>query len=143
MHDARCLKIERLLRSTIVSYQSTIAIPQIAISQLHCSSLVAYWLLFLRGTWFKSQWGRKIWLFCFWVVISWLLFTLELVHDYAKWSIHELIWNNQITNMSKKYVGSSNNIIKLLFMHSIVLLKDLFKAQYIYLFCKLFLFTIW
>ena len=43
-----------------------------------------------RGPWFKSWQGRNFVIFHSWVVISWVPFTLELIHDYAKWSIHEL-----------------------------------------------------
>ena len=59
--------------------------------------------------------GEQNFIFRFWVVISWLLLTLKFIHDYAKWSIHELIhhvWlsirlNNLIaghkTNWTKKF----------------------------------------
>ena len=69
------------------------------------------------GPWFKSRWGRNIFLLHFWVVIPWVPFTLELIHDYAKWWIHKWIlniWlskrlNNLIaghkTNWTKKVVA--------------------------------------
>ena len=56
-----------------------------------CSSLVVHWLLVLGNHGSNLSVGEKIFLFRFWFVISWLLFTLELIHDYAMWSIHELI----------------------------------------------------
>ena len=43
------------------------------------------------GPWFTSLKGRKKFLFHFWAMISWLPFTIELIHDYAKWLGHELI----------------------------------------------------
>ena len=42
-----------------------------------------------RGLGFKSQWGIKIFLSPFWVAISRLLFTSELINEYAKWSISD------------------------------------------------------
>ena len=35
--------------------------------------------------------GENFSLFVFWVAISWLPFTFDLIHEYAKWSFHELI----------------------------------------------------
>ena len=84
--------------------------------------MVAHWLLVSVDHGSNSSGGEKFFLFCFWVVISWL--TLKLIHDYAKWLIHELIihvWiiirlNNLIaihkTNEQKNYNKLKASIIE-------------------------------
>ena len=89
---------------------------------LNCDTLIKMQHL-VNVAYFKCSnrgWGEKNVLSCFWFVISWLLFTLELLHDYANWSIHELIhhvWlsirlDNLIacrkTNQSKKLLAYCN-----------------------------------
>ena len=56
-----------------------------------CSSLVAQLLSVAGDHGSHPGGGEKNFIFRFWVVISWLLLTLKFIHDYAKWSIHELI----------------------------------------------------
>ena len=51
---------------------------------------LGHWLSVPGDPHSKPGGGEKIFLFLFWVVISWLP-NLELIHDYAKWLIHQLI----------------------------------------------------
>ena len=53
--------------------------------------LVAHWLLVAGDHGSNPGGGKHSFFFGFWAVISWLPFTLEFIHDNAKWFIHELI----------------------------------------------------
>ena len=79
------------------------------------SSLVAHWLSVPEEHGWYPDIREKLLLFHFWIVISWLPLTLELIHDYAKLSIHEIIhhvWlsvrlNNLIARSEKNWTKKS------------------------------------
>ena len=76
---------------------------------------------------------KKISSFIFWVVISWLLFTLKLIHDHAKWSIHELIhhvWlsitlNNLIARHKRNWTKNKGRIKHARVVLAVAMLLDL------------------
>ena len=66
----------------------------------------------LSGVVHYSDAGKKHFLFCFWVVISRLPFTLELIHDDAKWSIRELIHDVWLSIRLKNLIPGHKTLIE-------------------------------
>ena len=68
------------------------------------------------GLWFKSRWGRKVLIKCFKVASSLLTFTFEVIHNYAKWLIHELIHCVWLSiRLNNLIAGYKANWIKMLY----------------------------
>ena len=73
------------------------------------SSLVANWLSVSGDHGSNPSREDNIFLFRLWVVIPWLLITLKLIHEYAKWSICELIHVWLSIRLKNLKAGYKNN----------------------------------
>ena len=123
----KCVKIQRWnLKWQCVSqlyYFANLCLK--ALSKKTEVSIALWWhtCFWFQGIKVHIPMGKKF-LFCFWVVISWLLFTLKLMHDYAKILIHELIHRVWLSiRLSSLIARHKSKHVKLSWIQMILVIK--------------------